>query len=387
VRAETYGDPIDPDVAREIARGVVDYIEKNWDPAKRRQPPKQSRVDLSARNERLVNAREQSPRPVRVIAKDADISASQVSRVLRESGHSPRQDRVKATLSNGAAAVLAFLEATFPLNRVRAMGWEDFVCRASPVFHYEPDIAESLIAEWLAEITSSRLGVHTYFRGGTLIVARGRTMSEEAATQWLQNARPTSFIRQRSIPAHFGSLVWRDLLAVEVVMRQQALLDDWRVFVEASTVSERDVGVLQYYFASRTSELTPVELDHLSHLTVIDMQGMMYRIARGLGKRDEEDYIPAIRSWNRSWDTDFLSLSHLLDIVEESDGFISVDIFEAWLARTYYRDRIDTKCLAGRRVDDITHFIDAMKTAEAEDLDLAMALRSKAEAVPHFLIS
>jgi hypothetical protein len=367
VRKATYNASIDIKVSRILAEDIARYIEKNWDQEKRRAAPKTSRAALTARNEQLVSTGRTSGLSVRKQASKSKISASQLSRIRREAGLSPKQDRVKASLSDGASTVMTFIESIVPANRVRAAKWKDFMSWVSPLFDPRDDQIEPQLLEHLAELSASRLGINFYRHKGFLIIARGRKLKEDEATRWLDRARPSSFIQRYSLLNNSSSLVWRDLLAVEVIIRQQARLDDWRVFIEASTFSELEAGVLRYYHASRISDLTSSQVEQVLNLTVTDRNAMLNRIARGLTKPTERDYLPAIRAWNRHYDTDYRALSFLLDIVDSLDGLASSEGIERWMDQTFYAERVHAGRLPGRKTEHIASFIEAMKESERED--------------------
>ena len=379
VRSVSHTNPIERWLARAIALEIADYIIDNWDASARRQH-KSSQKDRAARNKEIVAASQGGSRSARALSDAIAMSPSQISRILRASGIAPQQDKRRAGLTSDGLAALKFIEGYVPPNSVRAIRNQDLVSYLTYRSEFrDPQEADAIARNTLNGLEAAKLSISFFYINGTVVIARGRSLDEQKGSAWLSRARWSSHIQLRRLPHDHGSRVWKDLLAVEVVIRQQARADDWRDFVEITCMSSSQIGSLEYLFASRVGELAEQELDALRRLETSDQTAIVRTIAKGQRKRDQEDVISSIRVWNRPYEAHYVALETMLDLVENLDGYETLAAIEIWMAETYYRERVSAGIVSDRDIDHIDAFLEAVRESERHNSELGSELNLQAD--------
>lgn len=364
--------------AEALGEKIAISICKNWKPTAVRKPPKIGRARRDARDLQIARRYQESlkagkPLSRRVLATEFGVGANTVQRILNKFGFvDSAQD-----LSPPARALKAVLDYYVPVDARRAFDLAELTAAAEIAEPFGPDIVEELnetrcgylITDTpVASGRGSRLVVVSRGRKKRTIRTDGKAV-EQQPLEWLSHAEKLRFKPGRSpqrppqwyycfgVEPVGAGMIECDILSAVRVSYGSRNLADWRRFIEASVS------------LTGGSKLRLENKDRDAILTVIQS-------ATRLDKDSLPDSLALAKDWPPDRDVrkvagELIELAISMMSLVDSDPLQLVAALNEWMARTGYRDRIDSGDLLNRdakRLDEILALIADLDPGQVVEL-------------------
>ncbi|UYQ73549.1 hypothetical protein OF122_07285 [Pelagibacterium flavum] len=349
---------------KKIAGQIAASIRKNFDPAKRRPPPKTSRTDRYARDlellrSHLARSEGESAPSYRALALRYEMSPNSVKRIVRSHlGPTDAQWRRSGALTDEARITVRYLDSHLPVEGLHFVHHDDLekaVLTAMGLDLYEAHRDAKLDIDGIAkEIAEHQLGLQLIAVATGILISRGRKITERQAREWLGKRR---HISQKQLPKYALSkrnLVFSDLAMVVRTTFEHVHALDIGEFVRISLFPVAAVNdhILDNMIGTDST------FYNLERLKVHDVEGVerSIRLAQNALYRQGDGGAFEWAATHNPRDADaILAIRLLLQTLDARENPHAAVL--DWIDETSYVEKIWFDILPGRKVSDVTVFL------------------------------